>query len=105
MRRRRLIGYGLFAASLVLVVNALIGENGYLATIRAEHSLAQLEQELNRTRIENQDLQERIHRIKNDPAALEEAARRELGLIKEGETIVILKDRTAPPPTATPRRR
>lgn len=105
MRRRRLIGYGLFAASLVLVVNALIGENGYLATIRAEQSLAHLQEDLNRTRLDNQILQERIERLKTDPTALEEAARRELGLIKEGETIVILKDRTPPPPPAAPRRR
>src|SRR5262245_39611344 len=34
-RRRRWISYGLFAFSLVLVVNAVVGENGYLATLRA----------------------------------------------------------------------
>lgn len=103
--RRRLAGYGLFAASLVLMVHALVGENGYLATVRAQHEVDAIERELSATRIENQALQDRIRRLKTDPAALEEAARRDLGLIKPGETVIILKDRAAPPPTTAPRRR
>ena len=103
--RRRLAGYGLFAASLVLMVNALVGENGYLATVRAEREVEAIERDLSAVRLENQALQERIRRLRSDPAALEEAARRNLGLIKPGETVIILKDRSVPPPATAPRRR
>lgn len=99
-RRRRLISYGLFGFSLVLMVNALVGEHGYLATLRAGHDYRALRQDLENRRAENQELLQQIRRIRTDPAALEEAAREKLGLIKPGETLYILKDRVpadAPP--------
>jgi cell division protein FtsB len=96
MRRRRVVSYALFAGSLVLVVNALVGENGYLATIRAERESAAVQQEVMRLRLENQALRDDIDRLNTDPAALEEAARRTLGMIKPGETVVILKDYRPP---------
>ena len=52
-------------------------------------------------RAENARLQQEADRLKTDPAALEEAARRELGLIRPGETLVIIKD-ARPAAPATP---
>ena len=43
-------------------------------------------------RAENQQLGDLGKRLKDDPAALEDAARRELGLVREGETLVIVRD-------------
>lgn len=98
LRRRRLISYALFGASFVLMVNALVGEHGYLATLRAEREYRDLVQDLNARRVENQELLDRIHRLETDPEALEEAAREELGLIKPDENLFILKDRPQPTP-------
>ena len=36
LQRRRAIGYAFFGLAVVLMANALVGENGYLAGIRAE---------------------------------------------------------------------
>lgn len=75
------------------MVNALIGENGYLATLRARHEQVGLIAALTKVRLENQQLREDARRIREEPAAaMEEAARRELGFIKPGETLVIIRD-------------
>ena len=95
-RRRRLITYSIFAASLVLMTHALLGENGYFATLRAERQHAEVEAALTRLRMENQRLREESRRLREDPAALEEAARRDLGLIRPGETLVVVKKQQKP---------
>lgn len=97
MRRRRVIGYVLFAGAFTLMVNALVGESGYLATIRAERDAAAVQQDLAGVRLENQRLLHDIERLRTDPAALEEAARERLDMIKPGETLIILKDRSTQP--------
>ncbi len=95
--RRRLTVWCLSMLLGVLVVNSLIGEHGYLATLRAQRDERSLQASLARIRQENAQLQEEAARLREDPAALEEAARRQLGMVKPGETLVILRDaRPAP---------
>ena len=101
-RRRRWLSYGLFAFSLVLVVNAVVGENGYLATLRARQEYDALMTALTRLQTENQRLRDDSDRLRTDPAALEEAARRELGLVRPGETLVIVKDAKPSEPAPAP---
>jgi cell division protein FtsB len=91
-RRRKLLRYALGAGVAVLMINALVGENGYLASLRARRQLEVMAAEVARVEAENQQLRELSKRLKDDPAALEDAARRELGLIRQGETLVILRD-------------
>ena len=43
-------------------------------------------------RTENARLREEARRLREDPAAIEEIARRELGLIKPGEKLFIVRD-------------
>ena len=104
-RRRRWLSYGLFAFSFVLVVNAVVGENGYLATLRARQEYDSVTTALTRLQNENQRLREESDRLRTDLNALEEAARRELGLLRPGETLVIVKDAkpSDPRPDAPPR--
>jgi len=94
--RRRVIGYAVTTIAFVLVVNALVGENGYLATMRANRESDELRAQLRQLREENQAIQEQIHRLKTDPSALEEAARRDLRLLRPGETMVVIKDAAKP---------
>ena len=91
-RRRRVVIWALSITLCALFVNALVGENGYLATIRAEREKVALEAELARVRIDNQQLQQQSRRLQTDPSALEEAARGELDFIKPGETLVVVRD-------------
>lgn len=91
-RRRRLFQYALIVGALVLMLSAVVGENGYLAAIRAEQERSALQSEVTRLRLTNQALKEQARRLKDDPAAIEEAARRDLGLVRPGETLVIVRD-------------
>jgi len=92
LRRRRILTYAVLAVSTVLMVNALVGEHGYLATLRAKRETDALTEEIEKIKTQNQQLKDLTDRIKHDPATLEEAARRDLGLIKPGETVIILHD-------------
>jgi cell division protein FtsB len=99
-QRRRWLTYGLLAASGVFMVNALVGETGYLATLRARREYNAVMAEIVKIRLENQALVEEARRLRHDPAALEEAARRQLGLTRPGEVLVIVKDARTPPSSA-----
>jgi cell division protein FtsB len=57
-----------------------------------------LEQSLAHVRAENARLREEAHRLREDPATIEDLARRDLGLIKPGEKLFIVKD-VDPPDT------
>ena len=98
--RRRMAGYALVGVSFVLVVNAIVGENGYLATIRAGRQQAELKESILRIRAENDRLKEEIKRQREDQDALEEAARKGLRMSKPGETMIIIKDPTKDPAKA-----
>ena len=81
----------LFVAS-VIVVDGLVGERGLLAMMRARHEGDELSSVIMRQRAENARLRDEAHRLRDDPTAIEEIARRELGLIKPGERVFIVKD-------------
>jgi cell division protein FtsB len=85
----------LFAA-IVLIVDALVGDRGFLAMLRARRQYDQLSATLERQRGENARLRDEAGRLRNDPAAIEELARRELGLIRPGEKVFIIKDLKPP---------
>lgn len=86
----------------VLLVNAIVGENGYLAILEAQRTEATLTRSVATLRLENQRLQEERRRLETDPATLEEIIRDELGFIRPGETTIIVKD-AAPIPDSPPR--
>jgi cell division protein FtsB len=87
----------LFVAS-VIVVDALVGERGLVAILRARHEYDELSASIARQRAENARLRETARRLREDPSAIEEIARRELGLIKPGERVFIVKDLPPPKP-------
>ena len=91
-RRRRAVEYVLVVIGCVVVVDALVGEKGLLAMIQARRQSQGLEQSLANARTENARLRERARRLREDPDAIEEIARDELGLIKPGEWLFIIKD-------------
>jgi len=98
-RRRRFVTWGLVLASFVLMVNALFGEYGYLASVHARREYLMFLDDLAKVQAENQRYLDEIRALKSDPRALEDAARREFGLVRPGESLVII--RSTPHP-ATP---
>ena len=91
-RHRRVVQYVFLLAGCVLVIDALVGDKGLLAMIQARQTYRALEGSLAEVRAENARLREQARRLREDPAAVEELARRELGLIKPGEKLFIIKD-------------
>jgi cell division protein FtsB len=81
----------LFVAS-VIAIDGLVGDRGLLAMLRAQREYDIAAAAVNRLRSENARLREEARRLREDPAAIEEIARRELGLIKPGEKVFIIKD-------------
>jgi len=86
-----------FLASVILV-DALVGDRGLLATMRARREYDELAATIARERVENAQLRDEARRLREDPSAIEEIARRELGLIKPGEKVFIVKDVTPAKP-------
>jgi len=91
-RRKKRVRYLLGAGVVILVVNALIGDTGYLATLRAQREHDVVRAQIEKLRLENERLSDLSRRLKDDPAAVEDAARRDLGLVRPGETLVIVRD-------------
>ena len=78
--------------SCALALNALIGERGLAETIRARKQLRQTTAELAHLRRQNAGLLKHVERLRSDRQTIEHIARAELGLIRRGEVLVILKD-------------
>ena len=87
-----MIQYIFLLAGCVLVIDALVGDKGLLAMIQARQTYRTLEASLADVRAENARLREQARRLREDPTAVEELARRELGMIKPGEKLFIIKD-------------
>lgn len=101
-RRARVVRRVLLLAGWVLLVNALVGENGVIATFKARDAYAQSEQSLAELQHDNERLREQARRLRDDPSTIAAIARQEFGLILPGETLVIVRD--VPPASANSRR-
>ena len=91
-RRRKIIQLLLLFVASVIVIDGLVGDRGLLAMMRARHEYDTAAATVARQRAENNRLRKEARRLREDPAAIEEIARRELGLIRPGEKVFIIKD-------------
>lgn len=89
---RRVIRYVLILVTVVLIIDAVVGEKGLLALAKARREHRAVEAALEHARAENAALREEARRLREDPSAIEELARRDLGLIKPGEKLFIIRD-------------
>jgi cell division protein FtsB len=94
--RSRLLQYGLAFVTILLVVDALVGDKGFLDTLRARRQYRGVASALAQKRQENTRLREEIRRLRDDPARIESVAREELGLIRPGEVLFIIHDDKTP---------
>lgn len=91
-RGRRTLQYVLLVVGIVLIVDSLVGEKGLLAMLQVREQHAALEQSLADVRADNARLREEARRLREDPDAIEDLARGELGMIRPGEKLFIVKD-------------
>jgi len=90
--RRRAVHLLLVFVTLVLVIDALIGDKGLVESMRARRRYQEVNASLDALRRDNAKLRDDVRRLNEDPATIESVAREELGLIRSGEVVFILKD-------------
>ena len=98
--RRRAIPFLLVLVTVVLLGNAIIGERGLTALIRANDESAAISTLITTLRAENDELRENVRELRESTRGIEALARGELGLIEPGETIFYVRDTS--PVSATP---
>lgn len=82
----------LLFVGLVILLDSLVGDRGLAGTLRARREYARATAELHALRNQNATLRAEMRRLAGDPSAIEAVARQDLGLIRQGEILVILKD-------------
>ena len=102
--KRRATRFLVILVAAVLVGNALIGERGLIAMIRASHDLTSLSRMIAELRVANEELRADARRLRDEPRAIEKEARRQLGLIRPGERVFIVTMVPALDTSATPAR-
>ena len=91
--RRPFSRWALILIAGVLLLNALIGERGLLATLNAVQARSQLLSDIVTIREENTLLRHYVFQLRKDPETIEAVARRELGLIRPGERLFLFSSR------------
>ena len=94
---RRVVHLLTLTFAAIMLIDAVVGEQGVVALARARRDLTQVSEQVQRLRAENDAIQGQNRRLRDDASALEEAARRDLGLMKRGEKVFIIKDLPSPP--------
>lgn len=97
-RGQRVLRVGLVILTVVVLVDAVVGEKGAVALVRTREERQALEATVRAMRVENQRLLEQTRRYREDAATIEELARRDLGMIKPGEKLFIIRDLPPQPP-------
>jgi cell division protein FtsB len=95
-RALRIVRLLLLFFAAVIVVDALVGDYGLFAMLDARRRHDELAATIAHQRLENARLREEARRLREDPSAIEEIARRDLGLIRPGEKVFIVKDLASP---------
>jgi len=89
---RRLVHYALIFGTFTLIANAIVGEKGLTHALAARQRHRALADDISLLRLENEELRQTATRLREDPLAIEEVARGELGMMREGELLFIFSD-------------
>ena len=94
-RERRVnpwIRRGLVFLACAILRDGVFGDRGLAQTRKARRDYERAANDLLRLETENRALRDEIRRLEADPGALEAVARQELGLIRPGEILIVVKD-------------
>ena len=97
-RRRRIVESVLVMIGCLVLGGSLIGERGFFAAKRARQEALAEQRLLDKARRQTAWLREQKRLLESDLGTIEDAARRELGLIKPGEKLFIITDVPASSP-------
>jgi cell division protein FtsB len=91
-RGRRVLTAVMWIGAVLLLAESIFGERGFTAMIEARRQHDAVQFSLDKLRAENAALRARARRLREDPDAIEEIARRDLRLLAPGEIVFIVKD-------------
>ena len=74
----------------ILILSFFFGDRGIIEIIKTRRQIAQLEQSIRRLEAENERLSEEVRQLRDNPQALEKAAREKLWLMKKNEQVVVI---------------
>ncbi|MBP2690113.1 MAG: hypothetical protein H6Q83_2300 [Deltaproteobacteria bacterium] len=100
--KRRLPLYIAAVLVIVAVFISLFRDMGVVDTWRLRNTERQLRGEVEKLRQENALLKRTVEDLRGNPAVIEQEARR-LGLIKEGENVIVVPQRQEPRPQPPPK--
>ena len=87
MKRKKRLLIVILVFLLILGLVSFFGEKGILHLLRLEKELVRIKESNKKMEEENEKLKEEVRRLKTDKRYIEEIARKELGMVKEGEII------------------
>ena len=91
----RWLSFALIALLILLQYPLWIGKGGWLRVWDVDHQLQEQKDENKKLEIRNAGLDAEVRDLKQGYDAIEERARYELGMIKEGEVFVQIPERSA----------
>ena len=92
MRKRRFLIL-IIISLLILGSLTFFGEKGIFNLLRLRKEVVRIKEKNLRLEEENQKLKEEVKRLQSDKRYIEEIARKELGMVKEGEIIYQFEDK------------
>jgi cell division protein FtsB len=90
--RRKAATLASIIALVALIVGALFGDRGLLHLIDQRHHAEALAREVEALEAENANLATEITALRSDPRAIERLAREELGFVRPGETVFLVRE-------------
>ncbi len=90
-RERRWLGPVLLLVAVIVLADALIGEQSLASGLRVQKQFAQVDADIAALRSQNARLRDEIRRLREDPGTIEYVARKDLGLARPGEIVVVIK--------------
>jgi cell division protein FtsB len=95
--KRKALSLALFLILVSSLLNALFGDHGFIELLKSHERLETLEREVAAIETENRELLADIRSLKTSPLAIERLAREQLGLVRPGEIILVIRKPQDPP--------
>ncbi len=92
--RRRIKGLFFFLFLLAAAYEFVGGDYGIYRIRNQIRQIEAMETEIQKMRADNKALRRHVARLENDPATIEKIARERYGMIKPGETVYMVYDRS-----------
>ena len=93
LQREKLVFGLLFALTMAILGLTLFGRQGLREVRRLKDERARLNAEISQLRERRLELQREIADLRQNPKAIEALARKDLGMVRKGETVILLRGR------------